>query len=76
MRSRPRRRGRCAPSRSTSTTLPVATASLEATGAVSVEVVLRNRDGLHVRPAALIVGALTGKDATLAVARPGRRPFP
>ncbi|WP_336652433.1 MULTISPECIES: dihydroxyacetone kinase phosphoryl donor subunit DhaM [unclassified Leucobacter] len=37
----------------------------------TVEVVVRNRDGIHARPAALIVAALAGRDAVLRIARTG-----
>nr|WP_024356982.1 dihydroxyacetone kinase phosphoryl donor subunit DhaM [Leucobacter chironomi] len=40
----------------------------------TVEVVVRNRDGIHARPAALIVAALAGKDAVLRIARTGEDP--
>ena len=37
----------------------------------TAELVLLNRDGMHARPAALLVGALAGLDATVTVERPG-----
>ena len=41
---------------------------------VEAEVEVLNRDGLHARPAALVIGALAGRDALLRVARPGSDP--
>lgn len=46
--------------------------SREASGAeVCADLVLRNRDGLHARPAAMIMGALAGLDAVVTVRRGG-----
>lgn len=53
----------------TPATPPAAEAAAAGASEASAELELINRDGLHVRPAALVVAALAGKHASLAVAR-------
>ncbi|WP_017884155.1 dihydroxyacetone kinase phosphoryl donor subunit DhaM [Leucobacter sp. UCD-THU] len=62
--------GGAAPSEGAGSAEAAAAGSVDAT----VEVEVRNRDGVHARPAALIVAALAGRDAKLRIARAGAEP--